>query len=105
MAIQTQFSMIPESELVSTLLGPQLLCHDMEIYELSKFSKSPVGIKYVLIKKVLGTSLEVQWLRLWASSAGAQVRSLVRELDPRILHATAKSLHAATKTEGAMCHN
>ena len=49
--------MIPESELVSTLLGPQLPCHDVEIYEISKFSKSPVGIKHLLIKRVLGTSL------------------------------------------------
>ena len=73
--------MIPESELVSTLLGPQLPCHDVEIYEISKFSKSPVGIKHLLIKRVLGTSLVVQRLRLWACSAGAQVRSLVRELD------------------------
>ena len=54
MVIQTQFSMIPECEPVSTLLGPQLLCHDMEIYELSKFSKSPIEIKHLLIKKVPG---------------------------------------------------
>ena len=32
--------------------------------------------------KWLGTSLVVQWLRLWAPTAGAQAQSLVRELDP-----------------------
>ena len=31
---------------------------------------------------ILGTSLVVQWLRLHAPNAGAQVRFLVRELDP-----------------------
>ena len=30
----------------------------------------------------MGTSLVVQWLRLQAPNSGAQVRSLVRELDP-----------------------
>ena len=30
----------------------------------------------------MGTSLVVQWLRLQAPNLGAQVRSLVRELDP-----------------------
>ena len=32
------------------------------------------------LKILFGTSLAVQWLRLWASTAGAQVQSLVREL-------------------------
>lgn len=54
MMIQTQFSLTPEGKLVSTLPGPQLLCHDTEIFELSKFSKSPIEIKNVVISKVPG---------------------------------------------------
>ena len=38
-----------------------------------------------------GTSLTVQWLRLWVPTAGAQVQSLVRELDPL--------------TKDPVCHN
>ena len=41
-----------------------------------------------------GTSLGVQWLRLRAPSAGAQVPSPVRELDP---NAAVKMLEEANK--------
>jgi hypothetical protein len=41
-----------------------------------------------------GTSPGVQWLRLLAASAGAQVPSPVRELDP---NATVKMLERANK--------
>ena len=40
-------------------------------------------LTYYLIKDLsLGTSLVVQWLRLYASTAGDPVPSLARELDP-----------------------
>ena len=45
----------------------------------------------------------VQWVRLHAPNAGAQIQSLVRDLDPacvphpRSPHATTKSVHAATR--------
>jgi len=37
-------------------------------------------------KRIPGTSLAVKWLRLQASMEGAQVQSLVRELDPTCLN-------------------
>ena len=47
-----------------------------------------------------GTSLIAQWLRLHAHSAGAQVQSLVRELD---LTSPEKNFHAADK-DPTCCH-
>ena len=48
------------------------------------------------------TSLVVQWLRLWASSAQTPC-TLVRELRVHMLQL--KTPHAATKTEDLKCHN
>ena len=44
----------------------------------------------------LGTSLVVQWLRLRASNAGAQVRSLVGEQRSHMLQGAAKKVKKTT---------
>ena len=53
-----------------------------EFFHLGVFDIGAEKVKTNLRNWILGTSLVVQWLRLRAPNAGAQVRFLVRELDP-----------------------
>ena len=64
---------------------------------------SPMLLTLYNINQIIETSLVVQWLRPCTHSAGGQVQSLVRELDPRccnenISHAAVKISSVATKT-------
>ena len=47
---------------------------------------------------LFGTSLAIQWLRLCASNAGAQVQFLVRELRSCVLCDTAKKCNNNKKS-------
>ena len=53
----------------------------IKLSEVSQKEKDKYQITYMWkLKYDTGTSLAVQWLKLCASNAGTQVRSLVREL-------------------------
>lgn len=47
-----------------------------------KYNQATSGFPLWTYDKVTGASLEIQGLRFWAPSAGAQVWSQVRDLDP-----------------------
>ena len=59
------------TKIKKTLIEPQLHCQRWQEIQSS-----------CLERKILGTSLVVQWLRLFAPRAGAQVLSLARKFSP-----------------------
>ena len=56
----------------------------------------------LFLRNITGTSLEVQWLRLYASNTGG-LGSIPGQGTRSHMHATTKSLHATTKESAS--HN